>query len=160
MRKYFLLSAVTMLIANNVNATAGAARGQFSVTTVVGLMDKIDCEAMGITILSYDTSDKATITINSDGTFSNDNENFSVEASIPANCSISNNTFSNAENFGAPESIDMIADGIDTTITISNFTFEITDNGSNVKIGATLNIPANIKEGWYGVSVPIEYYYE
>ncbi|MBQ8870938.1 MAG: hypothetical protein IJ019_06150 [Alphaproteobacteria bacterium] len=169
MRKYFLLSAVAMLVATNVNAYAV---GEFPVVVYIESAEAIECD-IGLAFSAFlaDISKPATVKVNPHGLVNGADNVVAARVEVPT-CTLTNGTFSNLENLiisgqnmaYEETSIKLVnADNpSDTNIpTISDFEFLLSNGDKSVSIGATFNIPENMQTSTaYTTVINIMYCYE
>ncbi|MBQ2811040.1 MAG: hypothetical protein IJF12_02605 [Alphaproteobacteria bacterium] len=169
MRKYFLLSALALMISVITNKTYADAIGNLEIQALVTLMDELQCDPLYLNICTSDVSQGLTAIVDTNGniTVSNGSVGTGLMQGEPAKCTLSNNTFTSVDKlsvmlgsvyfsyipFGSEEFVPSEA-------TISDFTFNISDDAKTAYIGGTYTFPANMGQGLYHANVPIAYLYE
>ncbi|MBQ8870437.1 MAG: hypothetical protein IJ019_03575 [Alphaproteobacteria bacterium] len=160
MRKYFLTSAVSLLIATNVNAQIIDAAGQFMATVVVSTATKLECTGqLAAQLLVTDVTQEMSVTVNPEGYAMSDGSNaISVSGDVPT-CTLSNGIFDDVNNIqitsmnaSEEDSFKLVHYGetSDTNLpTLSNIKFLLSEDKKSVNIGGTFNIPANLNLGTF-----------
>ncbi|MBE6450949.1 MAG: DUF4402 domain-containing protein [Alphaproteobacteria bacterium] len=144
MRKYFLLSAVAMLMATNANADA--VLGTFSATAQIERYNEITCTPLNFGTILYaaNATDSVAITIDelNDIYINGDNVKQTGEHSR-AECSVANLTMENSVTIIPNEEIFSLTDDL----ALQDITFAQSDG--LLFIGGTLTIEPNVFSGTY-----------
>ncbi|MBQ2811392.1 MAG: hypothetical protein IJF12_04395 [Alphaproteobacteria bacterium] len=146
MRKYFLLSAVALLSASNVNATEF---GEVSVSATVNVADTFECSEITWGSLTVKRGN-GDITILPDSSILGDKESIIRSELFPviSNCDFIGNEFIGPENFGFPENVPLTGETTNNTISIKDITANF-DGDYILTISASLDIPANVVADTY-----------
>ena len=158
MRKYFLTSAVSLLIATNVNAQIVEAAGQFMASVIISTATEIECTGqLAASLLVTDTTQEFSVTVNPEGYAIDDGDNVIASSGHVPTCTLSNGTFDNIDNINVTSmnaseenSFKLVhyGDTSDTNVpTLSDIKFLLSEDQKSVNIGGTFNIPANITLG-------------
>lgn len=172
MRKYFLTTAVALLVTTNANALSGesvptALVGNMQVGAQILMGQSMTCD-YGITFspVVMDASIEHTVTVNTDGSVTTSGEGVIAGGVVPGVCTLSNGTFTDGGDIVPMVGGDMVTlkPVIDADsgyeVYMSNFTYKISDDQKNLYVGATLTIPANIASDVYMATIPVMYMYE
>ncbi|MBE6451474.1 MAG: hypothetical protein E7016_05880 [Alphaproteobacteria bacterium] len=167
MRKYFLLSAVVVFIANNANALS-ASKGEFSASASISAMLELDCpQGMILDVASSDVSKELKAVVDTMSNVVVTTDTTYIASAKSAYCTTSGNIFSSPENFSVLNNVYNFTymgpedeTYVSSNATISDFTFRISNAGKTVYIGATYRFPENSGVGSYLVQIPVIYTYE
>ncbi|MBE6450624.1 MAG: hypothetical protein E7016_01520 [Alphaproteobacteria bacterium] len=172
MRKYFLLSLSCIFSSYQANADNSFAAGQFTAGVYVTQADEITCEQnLEARIVVKDKPEQFTLQILPNAY----NMGVSVDTNVitavvtPAQCTISNGTFTDVSKFELPTVVPLNSAGSDdilsaTQSTIGDFELVISPDGKSVNIGGTFTIYPedipNTPDQMIGSVIPITYTYE
>ena len=162
MRKYFLLSAVALMIATNVNAGIGA--GNMQVSAEITSIDSISCRGLALAIGVPDTSKELTVTLGTNGEAQASEESIAYFNVAPAVCTTTGTFPDDISNFmvateGPVKLLSNDKPDLSIVPTISNFTYDLSADGKEISIGGTYTFPANFEEGTYSNNLSVMYYY-
>ncbi|MBE6450485.1 MAG: hypothetical protein E7016_00800 [Alphaproteobacteria bacterium] len=147
MRKYFLLSAVALMAASNVNAQVG----ELNVDARVSVADIIECTTLSFgEIVVKLNNQETTIRTFFDEDMQIGNDIISVSGEGKATCQLSSGSFIYGLSMN---DVTLTAGENDSELTFS----PVSESGSSAIIYGTLTIPANVESGHYVGSLTVTY---
>ncbi|MBQ8870757.1 MAG: DUF4402 domain-containing protein [Alphaproteobacteria bacterium] len=167
MRKYFLLGAVALLAASNVNAQVPTLNaGNMEVAAQILIGESMDCsQGLMFVPIILDSGTNHTITVATDGKASFSDSNI-LGSGTPGSCTLTEGTFAEGG-----QGVTIIAgDGIflypsinkesSSVVSVENFVFQVSDDRKTLTVGATLNIPAGTDSDVYMGTLDVGYMVE